>query len=332
MKKILLDSNKKFYKANLHCHSTKSDGSMTVEELKDHYKSNGYSVLAITDHEHIIDNSYVNDEDFLTITSCELAIKEFPEFSTGKKRDMKVCHLNLYAKEPHNVDTPCYSSLQDRHFLKNVNADDIVHTCGEYERVYSADGINEIINIANEKGFLVSYNHPVWSLENESDYLNYKNIWALEIYNHDCFVSGYFEYNIGAYDKFLRSGQKIAAVAADDCHATKSSLGGFVMINADKLDYNTIIKALEEHNLYASTGPIINGLYIEDGKAYISYIGEYATISTRGRRAARQNAENPGGENVACFDILEDDGYIRFSVADKYGHYANTCAYFLEDF
>ena len=48
MKKILLDSNKNFYKANLHCHSTKSDGFWTVEEIKEYYKSNGYSVVAIT--------------------------------------------------------------------------------------------------------------------------------------------------------------------------------------------------------------------------------------------------------------------------------------------
>ena len=35
MKKILLDGNKNYYKANLHCHSTKSDGKMTVEEIKE---------------------------------------------------------------------------------------------------------------------------------------------------------------------------------------------------------------------------------------------------------------------------------------------------------
>ena len=49
MKKILLDPAKNYFKANLHCHSTKSDGKMTVEELKEHYMADGYSIIAFTD-------------------------------------------------------------------------------------------------------------------------------------------------------------------------------------------------------------------------------------------------------------------------------------------
>ena len=67
-----------FLKANLHCHSTYSDGELTVDELKDKYVKRGYSIVAFTDHEHIIDNSRLTDENFIAITSCELAIKEFP--------------------------------------------------------------------------------------------------------------------------------------------------------------------------------------------------------------------------------------------------------------
>ena len=75
MKKVLLTSQKAFYKGNMHCHSTLSDGKMTPEELKEHYKKHGYSFLAITDHEHVNNNSYLDDEEFITITSAEIAIK-----------------------------------------------------------------------------------------------------------------------------------------------------------------------------------------------------------------------------------------------------------------
>ena len=198
MRKILLDENKNFYKANLHCHSTKSDGNMTVEEIKDHYMKNGYSVIAFTDHEHLIDNSYLTDDKFLAITSCEIAIKEIQSLSTMTKRDMKVCHLNLYAKESSNIDTPCYNSVYD-HFVNDEIKDIIVHNCGEYQREYSPEKINEIIKIANEKGFLVSYNHPRWSLENAVDYLKYEGLWAVEIYNNECNYSGIYEYDINSY-------------------------------------------------------------------------------------------------------------------------------------
>ena len=66
---ILFGNKKSFYKANLHTHSDYSDGKYSVEELKNAYKEHGYSVVAFTDHEHLIDNSRLNDENFLAITS-----------------------------------------------------------------------------------------------------------------------------------------------------------------------------------------------------------------------------------------------------------------------
>ena len=332
MKKILIDGNKKFYKANLHCHSTNSDGAMSVEEIKELYKSNGYSVVAFTDHEHLIDNSYINDEDFLTITSCEIAIKDGPaEVRPSRKMDMKVCHLNLYARDPQNVDTPCYNKLFDYHGSEEAMAK-VVATCEPYDRNYSGEGISEIIRIANEKGFFVSYNHPGWSLENANDYLGYKGIWAVEIYNNSCVMSGRNGYEINAYDDFLRAGHRVACMATDDSHSARTSCGGYVMINADRLEYKTIIEALENHNFYASTGPVINELYIEDNNAVLTFEkGEYAVMHTKGRRVVKKMAENPDGTNTVQFEFLPEDGYIRFDVVDKNDKRANTCAYFLDE-
>ena len=94
-----------------------------------------------------------------------------------------------------------------------------------------------------------------------------------------------------------------------------------------------IIKALENHSFYASQGPVIKSLYIEDDTAHLTFEkGEYAVMSTRGRRTQRIDAENPDGENTVIFKILpEEDGYIRFHVTDRFGKHANTNAYFTED-
>ena len=51
MKKNLLTPSMGYYRANLHCHSTVSDGKKTPEELKEFYRSHGYSAVAFTDHE-----------------------------------------------------------------------------------------------------------------------------------------------------------------------------------------------------------------------------------------------------------------------------------------
>ncbi|MBQ4543857.1 MAG: hypothetical protein IJA19_06795 [Clostridia bacterium] len=332
MKIILLDPSKKYYKSCLHTHSTNSDGKLTPEEVKNLYKSNGYSVVAYTDHEHLIDNSHLNDDDFLAITSCEIAIKDGPaELRPSLNKKMRVCHLNLYAKNPSNIDTPCYNPLFDYHGSDEAMAK-VYYTCEPYNRIYSHEGISEIIRIANEKGFLVCYNHPRWSLESARDYLGYKGLWAVEIYNYCSSQEGLYEYDIYAYDDFLRDGQKIACVSTDDSHNTNTALGGWTMINAEKLDYETVIDAMEKHNFYSSTGPEIKELYIEENKAYITYCkGSYATMSTEGRRVSRINAENKNGENTAVFEFLPEDGYIRFDVIDKYGKRANTNAYFIED-
>ena len=84
-----------FFKANLHGHSTFSDGHLTPEELKNVYQKKGYSIFAFTDHEHLIDHSDLTDDRFLALTACEFAIKEFPEQSTLKNYRMRVAHLNF---------------------------------------------------------------------------------------------------------------------------------------------------------------------------------------------------------------------------------------------
>ena len=48
-----------YYKANLHCHSTLSDGSCTPEELKEIYKKHGYSIIAYTDHDVFISHKSI---------------------------------------------------------------------------------------------------------------------------------------------------------------------------------------------------------------------------------------------------------------------------------
>ena len=92
----LISPHKKQYKANLHCHSTISDGKKTPKELKEMYKSHGYSILAITDHEVPRNHSSLNDDDFLTITGYEAYIRPDPN---GRYNVYdKEIHINLFAR------------------------------------------------------------------------------------------------------------------------------------------------------------------------------------------------------------------------------------------
>lgn len=331
---ILLDKNKNYYKANMHTHSLNSDGSLSVEELKEEYKKRGYSIVAFTDHEHLIDNSHLDDNDFLTITSCEIAIKEFENQSTLKNYDMRVCHLNLYAKDQHNTLTPCYSSVYDHYISPKIK--NLINFKEEYRRIYSAEGINEIIKTANKNGFLVSYNHPSWSLGNREEYINYENLFAVEIYNHSCVKHGIPD-DEKVFDDFLRNNKNIFCIAGDDNHnrypvdsPSCDSFGGWININADRLDYNTIIKALESGNFYATNGPEIFSLIKDEDKIYIETSpASEITLTTYGRRSLGVYAEKNSQITCAEFTIKETDKYIRLKVKNKYGKTAYTQAYYI---
>ena len=57
-----------WYKGNLHCHSTNSDGKLSPKEVVDLFKENGYSFLCFSDHDIYTDyRSEFDSEDFCPV-------------------------------------------------------------------------------------------------------------------------------------------------------------------------------------------------------------------------------------------------------------------------
>ncbi len=167
MKKYFIRNDGEFYKANLHCHSTVSDGKLSPDELKKFYKKHGYSVLAYTDHNILIAHPELRDEEFLPLNSYELSVFTLDKYSgaAGKQYE-KPCHLILIAKEENNLDMVCWN----RNFLfanaVNYESQAIFKKSEDnYDRVYTPDCINDIINRAHKGGYYVIYAHPTWSGE-----------------------------------------------------------------------------------------------------------------------------------------------------------------------
>ena len=59
MKQNLFSDSGRFYKVNLHSHTTLSDGSTTPEQTKEKYKSMGYDAVAFTEHKWNYDVRYL---------------------------------------------------------------------------------------------------------------------------------------------------------------------------------------------------------------------------------------------------------------------------------
>ena len=116
MKKYLLPRNGKFYKANMHTHTTVSDGKLTPEEAKEVFKSLGYSIVAFTDHEVVVPHPELRDDDFLPITSYEISI------NSAWNTFIKCYHLNIYMPEPDRdvTGTFCLPRVREQ-WLHQVN-------------------------------------------------------------------------------------------------------------------------------------------------------------------------------------------------------------------
>ncbi len=243
---------------------------------------------------------------------------------------MKVCHLNLYAKEQTNDTTLFYSTAAD-HYSSEEDRARLARELGDCVREYTPEYINNIIRTANENGFFVAYNHPRWSLENYSHYSRYEGLWGVEIYNTACYLAGLNEYDINIVDDILRDGKRVFASCGDDNHAARHCGGSFVMVNTDDFSYNGIITALLNGTFYSSTGPEIYELWVEDNVVHVTCsAAKQISFTTEGRRAASKRAAE-ALVTEAEFTLQEDDGYFRIEIIDADGNRANSQAYFLAD-
>lgn len=339
MKRHLLPEHGNFYKANLHCHTTFSDGKKTPEEVKEIYKSLGYSIVAYTDHDIFIPHyEELTDENFLALNGFEIQVDDATVEFKGKR---KCCHICFVAMEPDNVIHPLWH--RSRYVWGNAKKYADIVKCDEnepdYVRTFSGEGVSDMMHRGRERGFFVTYNHPTWSLEDFGDYINYEGMHAFEMFNGSCLSAGYDDYNPRVYDDILRSGKKIFAIGADDNH-NGHPLGSrhcdsgvaFTVIKAESLDYRTVTKALEDGHLYASEGPEIYELTYEDGRVHIKCSDADRIHCSYGiRRSEIAYAEEGKAINEADFSAADDCIYFRITVVDKSGKHATTNAYFVED-
>lgn len=323
---------KKYYKANLHNHTVVSDGTLTPEESRDAYKAQGYSILAHTDHSVTVAHQNLNQPDFLMITGIEIDIEE-----EGAPRGENRCrHLCLLSKDPNRQWAP----FKDPFPIPASVPYEAGCEFGGVPRIYDYDAMNKVIAACNAEGFLVTYNHPVWSLENYADYANMEGLWGVEYRNTGCIASGYDENNGQVYQDFLRMGKFLMPVMADDTHAPvekgKTVLGGsWNMVAADRLEYGAVMEALEKGDLYASCGPEIHSLTVDGNilKITCSPAAQIQLISQA--RWCRLAEAKDAPLTEAEFDISiwlnnyshTENCFLRLIVTDATGKYAVTRAY-----
>lgn len=314
--KILLPKTG-YYKANLHCHTTISDGELSPEEIKTEYRKQGYSIIAFTDHRSYGWHKELDDENFLALAATEVDLTQ----SGNDWPRLKTYHMNLFDTNP-----TVNQEAKNRDLSPSFTYEDIA-------------GWNDYIAKMNNLGFLVCYNHPYWSLQNYDDYKELKGLFAMEIYNHGCEFDGLYGFHPQSYDEMLRTGQRLFSLATDDNHdrfpigtAENDSFGGFIQIAAEELSYKTVIKALKSGKFYWSMGPELKGVSIKNDIITIdSSPVEKIFVIQEGRDCYSKIVKPGESLTNAQFQLSGKEGWFRIEIRDSKGLYAGTNAYYIDD-
>lgn len=304
--KIYLDESKRKFKGNLHSHSTRSDGQYAPEVVIEAYKNKGYDFMCLSDHEVYFKSDSYDDEKFIMLDGYEMAC-EMSRKETGQQY-----HIHgLFDK-----------SLGSEYGFQH----DEEHAKPEYQ---SLDTIQALIKEMRHKGNLIIMNHPEWSRNRAEDLLKLENYFAVEIYNHQSEIDEAVGYGVRHWDYLLKNGRKVFGVAADDAHGGRIDevisefFGGWISVDADKLEQQTLISALKSGQFYSSQGPEILDLRVENGFLQIKcspvkFI-KFITHPNNGRALYNKDASPiTSGE----FKIEGTEQYIRVECIDFEGNIA----------
>ena len=333
MKQYLFPEHAGFYKANLHCHTNLSDGELSPAEVKQAYLAEGYSVVAFTDHEALLDHSDLCDDRFIALNGYETAVKSKNGVPTTPL--LPVHHINFIKKKPHDLTQFCFypANFTPGRCKEHIPFLSYTGELCEYE--YTPAFFRHLTAEAHKNGCLVHYNHPFWSLQTAESLAALEGIDGLELCNTGCRAHG--DFNDYMYSELLRMGKRMYAVAGDDNHNHKKgmgdSFGAWTVIAAEQFTYEGITDALSNGQSYVSTGPSITSLYVEDGTLVVR-TSPAAAIMLRSEGREIITVKSADGYVDGAAFTLEPDrmgSYFRLDIVDKNGNHAYTRAYEMKD-
>ena len=286
----------RFWRGNLHTHSTISDGHLTPEEVCAFYRTVGYDFIALTDHfmeryaYPITDTRPYRTDDFTTILGAEL--------HSGVAEFGQLWHILA-------VGLPL-----------------------DFEQNLPGESGPEIAGRALAAGAFVAAAHPAWYGVTEQDIRSLGGIHAVEVYNGTAIDDNDKAESWYVLDLLLRRGLRYNACATDDAHfnpARRDSLRGWVHVKCESLDPEALLSALKAGEYYSSTGPRILDIDLIPGDKVTVRFSPVDRIFFTGHGSHTQVVH---GEEIteAEFSLqrLAPGEYYRITVRDANGGRAWT--------
>ena len=292
------ESNKKMLKGGLHCHTTRSDGKCTPEEVIRLHAENGYDFLAITDHRCYNFTNYAPDSNVLIIPGIEV--------NASLTNNNGLCF--------HTV------SLGPAPEKNGFKQDERI----ESGCVEDWKGFQRMVDELKSRNNIAFYCHPDWSRTPARSFENIEGYFAMEIWNSSSAIEYGMDVDNGIiWDELLVAGKPIYAVAVDDGHAKERHCNGWVRVKANK-DIDSILTALTKGEFYSSCGPEIYDFYVEGSKFTVKCSPAAKIYIRNGLRPSRMVVSDDASMTEAEIDEPRFTDYVRAVVEDAYGRRAWT--------
>jgi hypothetical protein len=211
----------RFWRGNLHAHSSLSDGALNPVDVVEAYKRAGYDFLQVSDH--------------------FLGRFDWPIADTRKLR----CNTftTLIGAEVHAMGT---SAGEYWHIVATGLPFD-------FPPAEPAESAPRLAERAREAGAFVAIAHPSWSQLTIEDGRSLGAAHAVEVYNHTCAVLTDRGDGFYLLDQLCNEDRRLMAVAGDDAHFHNGDLdafGGYVMVKSETLDPESLLGALKAGEFY----------------------------------------------------------------------------------
>ena len=286
----------RFWRGNLHTHSTRSDGVLSPEEVCRRYKAEGYDFMALTDHfvgaygYPIVDTVPMRDAGFTTILGAEL--------HSGAMANGELWHI-LAVGLPAN--------------FAPSNSPSFVPVAGQETGA-------EIAARAVAAGAFVAIAHPQWSGLTLADARTITAAHAVEIYNHGCAMGCDRPDGFAIADLLLTEGRKLTLIATDDAHFSEPDhFGGWVMVKAEANEPEALLSALKAGHFYSSQGPELRDVRIEGGKLIVECSAVSSIVALGWGTGAKAVHGHSMTRGEVSLDRLNNSPWIRAAVIDAAG-------------
>lgn len=263
----------KWYRGNLHTHTTASDGTRPIQTVIDEYAAHGHDFLMISDH----------------------------DIFTGAAQYRKLNARGLVLIPGNEI------SRNGPHMLHVDARRHVPPLAQRQQTIYNANKAGGFV-VVNHPNWQERFDHcSIVKLEEWIDYV------GIEIYNGVISRLHGSPYATNKWDMLLAGGRRVWGFANDDSHRDGDSNLGWNVVYARRKSKAAIVDAMREGRFYSSTGVVISGIAVKGSKIRIETQNASRIVALRdvGKRFATTDAnvievEAPEGAKYVRFECWGD--------------------------